>query len=124
MVTEKEFLKAIEIVNKYKLQVYNKCEEMKLELNKNNITNSLITKETLISDLDLSVRCFNALRALCLNNEDMKNLKWSYLVCEVTIGHFENIKKYDLYRLRNIGKKSIKEIEEVFLQAGVSLKNN
>ena len=41
--------------------------------------------------------------------------------CEVTVGHFEGLKKSDLYGFRNIGKKSIDEIERMFFEAGIVL---
>ena len=83
--------------------------------------NIKITKETLITNSDLSVRAINALRANADKFESIKGLSWDSQNCEVTLGHFEGLKKSDLDGFMNMGKKSIVEIEAMFLKAGMVL---
>ena len=123
MITKEEFLKALEIVNNYKIQISKEFEEMKKELGKKNFNYLPVTKDTLITETYLSVRALNALHAYSLNHiEEIKDLKWSWDFCEVKVGHFENIKKQELHKFRNFGKKSIEEIEKMFFEAGMILK--
>ena len=116
MITKEEFLKALDIVNKYKLQVINEFNEIADELDKNKFNDLILTKDTLIRRSGLSIRAINALRA---NYDTIKALKdldsW-----KITIGHFENnLTRRDLFKFRNVGKKTIEEIISVFLKAGV-----
>ena len=121
MITKEEFLKALEVVNNYKIQVTTQFEEMKKDLDKKSFSHLSITKETPINDADLSIRALNALRANSDKFESIKELRWDWKKCEVTVGHFEGLKKSDLYGFRNIGKKSIDEIERMFFEAGIVL---
>lgn len=121
MITKEEFLKALEIVNNYKIQVSEQFEEMKKDLDKKSFSHLSITKDTSINDSDLSVRALNALKVNSDKLDCLKGLSWNWNKCEVTIGHFEGLKKSDLYRFRNIGKKTIDEIERMFFEAGIVL---
>lgn len=75
-------------------------------------------KDTLIDDCDLSIRIINSFHANVLEFESIKGLLWRK---EVTIGHFEKLRKSELYAFKNISKKSIKEIEKMFSEAGIVL---
>jgi DNA-directed RNA polymerase alpha subunit len=121
MITKDEFLKALEIVNNYKIQVSEQFEEMKKDLDKKEFSHLAITKNTPINKTDLSVRALNALKANSDRYESLKNLRWDWNKCEITVGHFEVLKKSDLYGFRNIGKKSIDEIERMLFEAGIVL---
>ena len=121
MITKDEFLKALEIVNNYKIQVSEQFEEMKKDLDKKEFSHLAITKNTSINKTDLSVRALNALKANSDRYESLKNLRWDWNKCEITVGHFEILKKSDLYGFRNIGKKSIDEIERMLFEAGIVL---
>ena len=121
MITKEEFLKALEVVNNYKIQVTAQFEEMKKDLDKKSFSHLSITKETPINDTDLSIRALNALRANSDKFENLKGLRWDWNKCEVTVGHFDGLKKSDLYGFRNIGKKSIDEIERMFFEADIIL---
>lgn len=121
MITKEEFLKALEIVNNYKIQVSQQFEEMKKDLDKKDFSHLSITKDTPINEIDLSVRALNALKANSDRYESLKGLRWDWNKCELTVGHFEVLKKSDLYGFRNIGKKSIDEIEKMLFEAGIVL---
>lgn len=119
MITKEEFLKALEIVNNYKIQVSEQFEEMKKDLDKKSFSHLSITKDTPINNAGLSVRALNCLRSNLDRFDSLKDLRWDWNNCEVTIGHFEDLKKSDLCGLRNIGKKSIDEIERMFFEVGI-----
>lgn len=119
MITKEEFLKALETVNNYKIQISEQFEEMKKNLDKKDFSHLLITKDTSITKTGLSVRSKNALRANSVKFLKTKNLNWWN--DEVKISHFEGLKKSDLHGFRNIGKKSINEIEKMFFEAGIVL---
>jgi hypothetical protein len=96
----------------------------KEDLDKKSISPSPIKKDTLITDAPISCRGLNLLRANLDRFPSTKGLIWDYYgngKCEVTIGHFEGLKKSDLYGFRNIGNRTISEIEELFIQAGILL---
>lgn len=119
MITEKQFLKALEIVNNYKIQVNAQFNKMDTELTINNFSLLPVNKSTLLKDADLSIRAINCLKAICDygNVPNCKDITFD----EVEIGHFEGMKLIDFQRYRNIGKKSLVEIQEYFFQAGVVL---
>ncbi len=119
MITKIEFLKALETVNNYKKQVTEQYEEMKKDLDKKSFSHLPITKKTRIIDANLSVRTLNVLKSNIHKFESIKDLKWDFLECEVTVGHFEVLKRSDLYGFRNLGKKSIKELDRLFFEAGI-----
>jgi len=115
MITEAEFLKALEIINNYKIQINTPYIEMRKVLDKNKISHSVITKETLLKESDLSIRAINALISFYydyLTSGDKR-------VSELTIGDFDGVKKNDLCKARNMGRKSLTEIEKLFFEAGI-----
>lgn len=118
MITKEEFLQALEIVNNYKKQVYKQYNEMKRDLDKKDFSHLVITKETLINEMGLSVRARNALMINRIRQDKYKDLKGD----SIKIKHFEDLRKKDLQGIRNIGKKTQKEIEKMFLAAGIILK--
>ena len=120
MITKEEFLKALEIVNEYKAQLTKEFNELINELEKNNCSKLNLTKNTLIHNAGLSVRAINVLKGNSQYIRVVKDLVWNHNETEVTIGHFEgNLTKYQLYKFRNSGKKTVDEIVDVFLEAGV-----
>lgn len=119
-ITKDEFLQAMEIVNKYKIQITNEFNELINELEKNNYSKLNLNKDTLINNAGLSVRALNVLKGNVDKISVVKDLLWKWNETEVTIGHFENnLTKYQLYKFRNSGKKTVEEIVNVFLSAGV-----
>lgn len=119
-ITKEEFLKALDIVNKYKLQVINDFNELMDELERNKCSRLILTKDTSIYNAGLSVRALNVLKGNSEYIRVVKDLVWNHKETEVTIGHFEgNLSKCDLYKFRNSGKKTVEEIINVFLNAGV-----
>jgi DNA-directed RNA polymerase alpha subunit len=123
MITKEEFLKALDIVNKYKEQLSNEYEEMNNKLKDNDFALKSFTKETLLSETNISVRAKNAIKSSFMRNEETKHLQWDYH-CNAKIGDLENLSKTELMQHRNIGKKTIKEIESLICSAGVFLKQN
>lgn len=119
MITKEEFLKAVEIVNEYKSQVTKEFNEMSDKLKENKCSSFVLTKDTPIYSTELSVRALNGLKANYDTIKGLENLDYK----NITIGCFENkLTKYHLYNFRNIGKKTIDEIIDVFLEAGVIIK--
>jgi len=103
--TYKEFQKALEIVNSYKIQIekhYKEVEKQYKEINKF----AGVTKETKLIKIEyIQVRTLNCLIA----GEYLK------------VKDFENVKMSELKRLRNFGNKSLQEIKEICFYAGVKL---
>ena len=119
MITKEEFLKAVDIVNKYKAQVTKEFNEMSDKLKENKCSSFVLTKDTSIYDAGLSVRAINRLRVNYDTIKGLENLDNQNL----TIGCFENkLTKQHLYNFRNTGKKTIDEIIDVFFEAGVIIK--
>ena len=121
MITKEEFLKALEVVNNYKIQVSEQFEEMKKDLDKKDFSHLVITKDTPIRDAGLSVRALNALKANC----HWEGLPWKELPRGDygSVGDYEWLSKSQIRRFRNVGKKTIDEIERMFFQAGITLIN-
>ena len=100
MITKEEFLKALDTVNEYKLQVSQEFKEMKISLDEKDLT-----PKTKIVDSGLSVFAINILKA-----------------CEIEyLGELEQFKRKDILRLRCMGKKTLTEIENCLFQAGIVL---
>lgn len=121
MITQDEFLKALDIVNNYKIQVSRQFEEMNIKLKDNKFILLNISKDTLVSELKLSVRVINALKSYIYKIDKDLNFgsHWSSEKCNVKLNHFKNMKLIDLMKMNNIGKKSITEIKELFIQVGI-----
>jgi len=121
MITQDEFLKALDIVNNYKIQVSRQFEEMNIKLKDNKFILLNISKDTLVSELKLSFRVINALRSYIYKIDKDLNFgsHWSSEKCNVKLNHFKNMKLIDLMKMNNIGKKSITEIKELFIQVGI-----
>ena len=120
MITKEEFLKALETVNNYKAQVLEQFQEMKKQLDNKDLSNLLITKDTPLTETGLSVRAINVLAPYAINEiEAAKGLRCGWSDCEIKVGHFENVKRSDLLKLRNMGEKTFEEIEKMFFQAGI-----
>jgi DNA-directed RNA polymerase alpha subunit len=94
------------------------------EMNKqNNLFNCNICKDTKVNDngdycadckiipieeLDISIRCITLLKQL--------NIKY--------LNQLSSYSKEDLYKIKNFGKRSIKEVEETMNKYGLSLKSD
>jgi hypothetical protein len=109
MITEKQFLEALEIVKAYQKQV-----------------NDLVDKEVgkqlpeSIIDLDLSINAFNSLvRLFNANGANYDLINWY----EVKLKDYVSvITVANLKRVRYCGPKSIKQIIEVFKEYGIDIK--
>ncbi len=105
MITREEFLKALDTVNNYKLQVSKEFQEMKISLDEKDFSHLVLSPKTKIIDSGLSVLAINIL----------KNIEIEYL------GELSQFKRKDLLRLRCMGKKTLTEIENCLFQAGIVL---
>ena len=103
MITETEFLNAINVINKYKQQITEQLEKIKINLVEIDFSHLSLDENTNVRDCGLSKRALNIL--LCL---DIKK-----------IGELKEFKKSDLLKLRNSGKVSVDEIEKCLFQAGI-----
>ena len=108
MVSYKEFLKALQIINKYKLQVETDSTRLKNHCKLKDVFFQVPTKETLIFDLKISVRALNVLYANGF--------------FEKKIADFENYTVNDLSKMKNMGKKTLDEIKELCYLCGFSLR--
>ena len=115
MITKEEFLKALEVINNYKIQINGPYYEMTGLLEKNNLSKSVISKETLLKDADISVRSLNVLMSVSSQLLLTKDIS----IKELKLGHFEGVKKLDFYRCHNVGRKSFIEIEKIFFEIGI-----
>jgi DNA-directed RNA polymerase alpha subunit len=106
MITEEEFLKAIETVNNYKLQVSNSYREMQKVLNENHFSSISLTEDTHINESGLSVLQRNILKAQGF--EKLSDLK--------------NITEKELKMFRYCGTKAFVDITECLFQAGIILR--
>jgi two-component SAPR family response regulator len=122
MITHDEFLAALKIVNAYKIQVYDEYKVMEKELSQIDFTPEPVTPETLMCDVEVSARTINILKYIASYYSGTKGLKWTISKCNVRIKHFEGLRRSDIRELRNGGVKTVKEIENLFFQAGIILK--
>lgn len=106
MITEQEFLNAIEIVNNYKKQVKEQFEKAFAVLEKEKFSHLTLNKNTSIYDSGLSVRNMNILKA-----------------CDISVlGDLMDFSKSELLQFRGLGKAGFLELEECLLHAGIVLK--
>jgi hypothetical protein len=70
-----------------------------------------LTKDTKLSEADLSVRLSSALHSLNKNIEED--------VFSMTISEFSKIPDKDIMRARGIGWRSIKELKRMFIEVGI-----
>lgn len=106
-VTEKQFLKAMGIVKAYKVQCEQSIEEIDNEINdKSNV---------LLSDVHLSVRAFNAIKA---NAKSLGLPEYA----KIKMYHFGVFSISELKRVKDFGQRSLNEIQDLCKEHGVSLK--
>jgi hypothetical protein len=121
-VTHEEFLEALKVVHAYKLQVYDPYELARQELEAVGMTPKPITGETLMTDLILTARTLNTLKYIASWFKGTMDLTWNFNSCEVRVKDFEGLKRRELREMRNVGVKTVKDIEDIFFEAGVILK--
>jgi DNA-directed RNA polymerase alpha subunit len=109
MITNEEYKNALYIVKLYRQQ----CVDTIIEIDKSDYDNKWYTiRNKLISDTDLSVRAMNVLffGGFGLNQFDS-------LVKDLSL-----ISRSELIRTRNLGKKSLGEIDLLLKEANVLMK--
>lgn len=110
MITREEFLKALETVKNYEIQISEQFEEMKKILRKKDFNHLAITKETFIRDAGLSMRALNCTENFLREH----NLSFK-------IGSLEGFKRRDFMMYRLFGKKSLDELEMMLFKVGIVL---
>lgn len=107
MITETEYQKALSIVKKYRQQ----CIDCISEIDEN--TDKYFTlRNSKIGDSKLSVRAKNV---LFFNDFGLNQF-------ESLVKDLANVSRYDLLRCRNLGKKSLVEIEELCKEANILMR--
>ena len=120
MITKEEFLKALNIINDYKKQVSEEFEYVKKQIENKNFSMMVITEESFLIDINLSVRSLNVLHSLSYKSDKFKHLNIPLQRrSPYKIKDFLTLKKSDLYMCQNTGQKTIEEIEKCFFQAGI-----
>lgn len=111
MIKRADYLKALEIVKRYKEQ----CDNDLIEIKELYINNDLKHKH--LFNVGLSVRVLNILyqnaENLNLPNIDFRELK---------VLHLDNISLNELYKCRNMGKNGIEQIKALIENAGLNYK--
>jgi DNA-directed RNA polymerase alpha subunit len=107
-ITYEEFKAAAEIAKAYQRQV---VEEYGLKMAQIKEANfPVYTLETKIKDVDMSVRLWNCLK---IGTQDWLRLE------DATIYDLVSISEKEFKRMRNWGKKSLEELNEIKKMAGV-----
>lgn len=116
-VTEEEFLQALEIVKRYDRQVSGQYERMREQLENRNSTAPMLIRKTPILEAELSIRALNAINSL-FQSEGFDKVD-SGKRMELTVEEFYHIFSSGIPLTRNFGNKSIKELDELFIKAGL-----
>jgi DNA-directed RNA polymerase alpha subunit len=90
-VTKQEFEEALLIVKAYQAQILKEYDCVK------SVAKNIVSNDTRLVDLDLSVRTLNCLKAAEIG----------------TVGELLKIRPDDKITLRNFGKRSLTEVEEL-----------
>ena len=117
MITEQEFKNAVRTIEKYKDQCESGIRDLQRKkaiaeeviAKKNNYGLSKQTKIDLLGDLEFSVRTTNCLRFHF-------DKRWE----EITLGDICSMSKKQLLEIRNFGKTSLHEIEEILIKANLN----
>jgi len=124
MITKEEFLNALDLVNRYKIQMETEIKFVEKQIQDNRLNNVGITKDTLIPDINMSVRTLNILRFGVAYIPRFSHLKQgSRFEFDIKISELESLTKTEILGLRNSGKKTLEEIQNIFLQVGFDLKD-
>ena len=111
MITRKEFEDAVALIYTYKTQL-----EIELNVVKSSITHikdiEPINKHTLLTNTNLSVRALNCIKSGCDYSEFFK----------LTINDLGKYSRQELCRYKNMGERSMKEIDLLCYSAGVKMK--
>lgn len=112
MITRKEFDRAINIIHAYYEQESKLLSEVKNEINFLPKF-KFVKPEHGLCDVDMSVRLFNILRF-----NFFKGRGWND---DPRISELSTISKNDFIKCRNAGKKTLDELEQICLCAGIKL---
>ena len=100
-ITEKQFLEAIKLIEKYRNQIQERVDKLK-----HTLPNS-IKKETLIKECGISTLTLNCLKSVGVNK----------------IADLESFKLSEIKRVRGIGFRGFLEIQDLLFKTGITLKN-
>ena len=115
--TRKEFLQALETVEEYRSHVTHEALQVKQDLIKYNYDNIKLELDTNIYDCGLNTRVLNSIFAAC----EVKRNFYSVNKETIKIRDFVDLKITEVIKLRNVGKKTVREVEEFFLKVGVDI---
>ena len=96
MITKKQVLEALELIEKYKTQELSRVKQIEKK------TNEATDKRSIVC-LGLKTREINSLKAADVN----------------TVGELLNVDRFDLRRFRNLGSKGIAMINEALKEDGI-----
>jgi hypothetical protein len=120
MITNKQFIKALEVIDEYKTQTIQQYNQMRFQTKKRYLDGDLLTLETFIIDVDLSVKASNTLRPMWIDLNENDKLIWTHEKCNVQLKHFNEIGKVFFLKDRtSIGKKTFLELQEMFAKVGI-----
>lgn len=115
-ITRKEFEKAIKLITDYEVQMREDVHEFKKRIITVHKFAGVIPDDLLL-DTDISVRVINQLKGFlsCYYTDDKG-------FSDTTVKDLSEISIQELTRGRNIGRKTIEEIQELCFYAGTPIK--
>jgi len=75
-----------------------------------------------MSEVRLTSRTLNTLKYISSWYSGTKDLTWNFNKCDIRVKDFEGLTRRELRQERNVGKKTIGDIENLFFEAGMILK--
>jgi|688.fasta_scaffold255085_2 hypothetical protein len=126
-ITKEEFIEAFDIVNRYKQQLYDKikeCKEQTIVINKTMkyVDTGMLTAtpNSFIEELDINTRVKRCLYMLWYKSGKNENDRKFH---EVKLSELNGLSKSALKDCHGFGVKTIKEMELIFQQAQLTLKD-
>lgn len=107
MITYQEFKAALVVVSQYKVQLEEQLKAANKEMRYANVT-----KESVVSSTNLPVRAYNILK----NNHEALGLP-----ADIVVNDLSKLSAKLFLSCNNSGKKSLKDIQELCLFAGVTM---
>lgn len=113
MITRKQYETALEIISEYRNQIKREYEEIRYEISFTH------TSDTKLENTHMSVKLYNILRS----NARKFNLNVDYFdKNSSTIADLKNISMSEFLTVRLCGKKTLEELKNICIHAGVIMK--
>lgn len=122
-VTRKQFQNALKIINKYEIQTNKQIRN--LTIDKAIITKAKLTLPPL-SKLNINTKLIdikNSVRLLNILDINSEKLNLPRPFNELKIQSLNEMSKLKFFQCRNSGLKTLSELEEICVYAGISLKD-